>query len=330
MPNKETPSPLTRPMTAADWPAVEAGFAHSFLDCRAPAIWDWRFQQHLPAQSGWRGWITEMPNGDVAAFIGGSVHRGWLHAQDATFILARDNYSHPRWRSQAGGARHGLFARTEQAFHAACAADSSLCLGIGLDRRVKLDSLLGISTPYTRGQWWRAALAAIEPLGCSCLALPTHFSESTWNHLWRQRRTQLTMSLVRDQAFLAWRFDERQGQTYWRFGLWSVTSSTPLGYLVITPLEAGRAVLVDCVLPEQPEAIRDGMRQINAWLVERGIRQLETFLGRACPEQVYLPMLGFQQCTPPLPVMPAYRIYSGLAEDFEQHYAFTLADSDLY
>jgi hypothetical protein len=319
-------------MTDADWPAVEAGYAHSFMDCRAPQVWDWRYQRQVPQQAGWVGWITQAPDGAVAAFIGGSVHRGWVHGAEHPFILARDSFSHPRWRAQAG-ARRGPFTRTEAAFNLACDTEAAICLGFALDRRVRLGTLAGACRPYAQGQWWQAPLTSqIEPVECVCQALGTDFSESVWDALWHQRRGRIRMGLVRDQAFLSWRFDARQGRTYWRLGLWSVTSPTPLGYVVITPTQPGTAMMVDCALPDSPAALRDGLRQISHWLTQRGVMRLDTFCGAACPEAPLLPLLGFVPAPAPQPVLPVYRDYGrvrGLC-DVEHDYAFTLADSDLY
>jgi hypothetical protein len=325
--------PQPRPMSNADWTSVESAYAHSFSDCRSAAVWDWRFQRRMPMQSGWRGWICPAPDGDdVAAFSGGSMHRGWLAGSDISIVLSRDSFTHPSWRALASG-RRGLFARTEDAFHQACKSDATLCLGIGLDRRVRLGALLGISTPYPGGQWYRQELERDPPsAGRSCTVLPTDFHELHWSALWQLRRSRVRMSLVRDTNFLAWRFADQQGRTYWRFGLYGLDSQTPLGYLVLTMAEPNRAILVDAILPESTQQARDGLRQINRWLVSRGVRWVDTFCGTACPEFSTWPTMGFRSINPPLPVMPVYRIYDASISDlrFVQDYAFTLADSDLY
>lgn len=321
---------IVRAMTASDWPAVQAGFMHSFVAHRTPQVWAWRYQWHQPHQTGWRGWISQAPDGSVAAFFGASVHRCWVQGQEQPLLIARDNYSHPLWRSHSGASRQGIFISTEQAFHAACAQEAILCIGIGVDRRVRLSSLLGVCTPYQNGNWWRQSLSATpqQEHGYAIQALPTQFAEPSWDTLWAQYRQGLPIALVRDRAFLAWRFDDRQGQPYWRFALWSVTSAAPVGFVVLTPTEPGRAMLVDLVLPPQPQAIRDAWFQITCWLQTHGISQLDTFIGQACPARPWLPMLGFAPIAPPQPVQPVYRCYAPL--DFDSAYPFTLADSDLY
>jgi hypothetical protein len=206
-------------MTDADWPAVEGGYAHSLIDCRAPQVWDWRYQRHVPQQAGWVGWITQAPDGAVAAFIGGSVHRGWVHGAEHPFILARDSFSHPRWRAQAG-ARRGPFTRTEAAFNLACDTEAAICLGFALDRRVRLGTLAGACRPYAQGQWWQAPLTSqIEPVECVCQALGTIF---------RIRGMPCGTSGGRMQrwdgarpGFLSWRFDAaKAGPGDWACGRW--------------------------------------------------------------------------------------------------------------
>lgn len=325
---------VVRAMTESDWPAVQVGFTHSFIDHRTPAVWAWRYQWHLPNQSGWRGWISQAPDGSVAAFVGASVHRCWLQGQEQTLLLAGDHYSHPVWRSRAGTSRQGPFVLTEREFHTACAHEAALAVGIGLDRRVRLGVLSGACTPYKGGHWWRLPLTVVQgkDRGYTIQVLPTNFAELTWDALWAERRQGLLAALVRNQKFLAWRFDDRQGRTYWRFALWSVASAAPVGFIVLTPAEPGRAILVDLMLPEQPQAVRDAWFQVACWLQERGISQVDTLLGCACAAHHWLPMLGFTPIAPPLPVQPIYRCYAPLPNgiDFDRDYAFTLADSDLY
>ncbi|MDD2610183.1 MAG: hypothetical protein PHX60_10935 [Giesbergeria sp.] len=326
---------VARAMTEADWPAVQAGFMHSFLDHRAPAIWAWRYQLHLPGQSGWIAAISQANDGTLAAFVGASVHRCWIHGQELPLLLVRDHYSHPLWRGRVGAARQGPLVMAAKTFHAMADANAvALAVGIGLDRTTRLEHLLGLCSLYQNGSWWQLTLpAAHKPnYGHAVQVLATDFSEPIWNDFWAERRQGLKAALVRDQAFLAWRFADRQGRCYWRFALWSVLSAVPVGFVVLTPTDAGQAVLVDIMLPEQPQAVRDAWNPIVQWLQARGISQVRTFLGKACPAYAWLARWGFVPLEAPLPVQAVYRSYSALPEgiDLNQDYAFTLADSDLY
>ncbi len=326
---------VARAMTAADWPAVQAGFMHSFLDHRAPAIWAWRYQQHLPGHSGWQAAISQASDGAVAAFVGASVHRCWIQGQELPLLLARDHYSHPFWRGRVGTARQGPLMLAEQIFHTAADANAvALAVGIGLERRARLEHLLGLCSLYQGGRWWQLTLpVGHQPeYGHAVQVVRTDFVEAGWNDFWVERRQGIKAALVRDQAFLAWRFDDRQGRCYWRFALWSVLSDAPVGFVVLTPTAAGQAILVDIMLPEQPQAIRDAWNQITQWLQARGISQVTTFLGKACPAYSWLARWGFVPLEAPLPVQAVYRSYRALPAgiDLDQDYAFTLADSDLY
>lgn len=327
--NDADPSSLRlRPLVATDWPAVEAGYAHSFMDCRPPAVWDWRFRRHDP--QAWCGSVAESPVGELACFIGASVHRLWMDGQDARALVARDHYSLPAWRV---GVRLTPFVRTEQAFHAHAAASAQLCLGMGLDRRVRRGIVLGINTLYDAGQWLQIQLPrALDRPGCSLQVSPTHFETPGWDGLWAHRRSQVRLSLVRDREFLAWRFADAQGRPYWRFALHSLAQTEPLGYLVLTPHGPGQAVLVDAVLPRAPQQVRDALAQVAHWLSRLGVYQILGFMGPGCPEHGLLRAAGFVPVAAPLPVLPVYRLYQPLPSglDFERDYAFTLADSDLF
>lgn len=321
---------VPRPLTESDWPAVEAAFAHSFRDCRLPTVWQWRYRR----KSGdWFAWVVSAPDGRIAAFVGGSLHRGWVYGEETTFILGRDGFTHPSWRGQVSG-RRGLFSRTEQEFLSACASRGSIYLGFVVDRKLKLDELvLGRDCAYHSGNWYRLRLPPTTiTSGCSALVRPADFRDACWDGFWEQRKSLVRCALIRDAAFLTWRFDAHQGRNYWCFALTAVHSAVPLGYIVLTPSDAGQAVLVDAALVCPLQAARDGWLQIAEWLRRHGIREVITFFGAGCPEQAFLPLLGFSVCAPPLPTAPAYWLMDETLspEDFERDYAFTLADSDLF
>jgi hypothetical protein len=321
-----------RAASDADWPAIEAGYAHSFLDCRPPRVWHWRYGRHLSGPAQWRGSIVVDKEGAALGFVGGSLHRGWVLGREQPFVIGRDNFRHPS--ASAGlGARQSAFARAEIDFHEICSAEACLSVGFGLDRRSRLGALLGTTLPYESGHWWSAEFGTpIENTAASIRAIPTDFRGPEWDHFWRVRRRRIRMGLVRDSTFLSWRFDERQGRNYWRFAIYSWCSDTPAGYVVLTSAPSGQAVLVDAALPEDIAGARAAFGQIESWLAARGITRLLAFSGPGCPEHKLWPGLGLRPCESPLAARALYRMYSPREGnlDFNRDYAFTLADSDLY
>lgn len=317
-------------MTEADWPAVRAGFAHAFADARPPAVWDWRFRRHDGA-AGWSGWIAPAPDGSVAAFVGASRHRGWLDGAECEIQIGRDHYSHPRWRGATAG-RRGVYARTETAFLDSIAGEAALCLGFGQARRVRLGQQLGISTPLAGGQWLACDLSEAPSAGVLTLVRPADFADPAWDAFWRARRARIRAGICRDAAFLAWRFDPRQGIDYRRLGVHALASPEPAGYLVWRPLAAGSAVLVDAALPGDPQGARDAWSQAARDLRRRGVGRVVTFSTPASPEHALWPLLGFRPCPAPLAAQPVYRAFRAALGDgrMERDYAFTLADGDLF
>lgn len=322
-----------RAMQDADWPLVQAGFAHSFWDCHPPSVWNWRYQRHWHSHTrqGWRAWLAQAHGQDrVIAWQAASVHRGWGAGQECTILLPRDNFTHPDWRS---GGRRSPYVQVETAFHQHQMGDAALSLGFGLDRRLKLAFLSGNATPFGSGQWMQATVEpAMRHQGHSVQLGLTQFQEAEWDALWQQRRTQVAWSLVRDQAFLSWRFDARQGKTYHRIALRAATSPVPLGYIVLNHRSPTETVWVDSILPVHPEQLRDTWGLLCAWLHRQGIRRLLTYTTPGCPEYALFQGLGWHTCAPPLPVLPGFRLYQPdlSAQHMMQQYAFTLADSDLF
>lgn len=317
-----------REMAHADWPLAQAGFAHSFLDCHTPETWAWKFRTDKP--NAWRAWIACHPQDGVIAFLGATAHRAQLNRAEVVVLHGSDSFSHPQWRN---GGKHSPYVQMETAFHAHQSGFASLSLGFGLNRRMKLGFLTGNLQPFQGGTWLHSPVepTAAQP-GCSVQLCITHFEHPEWTELWVQRSQQVRWSLVRDQTFLAWRFDPRQGHSYHRFAVRSATFPVPLGYMVLRIIGGTQAVLVDCVLPTQPQQARDAWTQLAHWLERQGISEVVTYMASACPEQRSLRQLGWSTCPSPLPVIPGFTLYGTQcsALDINQHYALTLADTDLY
>ncbi len=319
-----------RAMSHADWPLVQAGFAHSFLKCHTPETWAWKFRTH--DERGWRGWITqEKRTRAVVAFLGGVVHAAQLGDKSVSIILPSDSYSHPDWRS---GGKHAPFILNETAFHTHQSEFAALSLGFGLDRRMQLAfRLQRNSHPFVGGAWMQfLPTRGLPPRGCSIQLTSTDFGESQWNAFWQQRSRRVALSLIRDQAFLSWRFDSRQGHRYHRFAIRSATSLVPLGYVVLKLIDADNAVMVDSAFPTMLQQQRDTWNALTGWLNQRGIKRMITFISRACPELQSLKDFGWADCAAPMPVLPGFVLYAmHLSQDEINHkYAMTLADSDLY
>lgn len=322
---------MPRWMTAADWPAVEAGFAHSFRDCRAGPVWDWRYRRADPA--AWCGVVAPAPDGGIAAFVAGTRQRAWVRGRAATVVVCGDNYTAPAWRSAASG-RNGLFARAAHLFFDAQPDDVAACVGVANARRVRLTERLGINRTCATAQWhlWTPTPEASHGLSCLVQACDFAAAGAEWDRLWEARQAVQRAGLVRDRAFLSWRFDARHGREYWRFALRSVFAPDALGYLVLTPYGADGAVLVDAVLPPQLQVARDAWGQIAAWLARRGVGRVWTLASVACPEAILLPAMGFRPAAAPLASLPAFAAYPAWLDTaaFERDYAYTLADSDLF
>lgn len=322
------PAFIVREMTLADWPLVQAAFTHSFLDCHEPDTWAWKFRTDHP--NSWRGWVAWHPQDGVIACLAATAHRTLLKGTSATVLHGSDSFSHPRWRN---GGKRSPYVQMETAFQAHQPGFAAIGLGFGLNRRMKLAFLTGNLQPFQGGTWLQCPVVpSSDTPGCSVQLTITRFEHTEWNELWAQRSQRVRWSLVRDQSFLSWRFDPRQGHTYHCFALRSTAAQLPLGYMVLRLTGGTQAVLVDCVLPTQPQQVRDSWNQLTQWLSRLGITHVLTYMAHACPEHTALHHLGWSACPPPLSVLPAFTLYDSAysAQEINRHYAFTLADTDLY
>lgn len=319
-----------RLMTQADWPAIQAAFAHSFTDCRPPSVWEWRYP--LSNKNPY-AFVCDDLHETIITFIGSSCHKAWLWGNPAQVLVGRDNFSHPAFRALTTG-RRGVFIRTEMDFLSFCKNRVDLYLGFEIERKLKLGEILGTHQRYEGGQWWQMDLGPSPrpPSAFTVWLDKADFSHPHWDAFWKRRQRHIQASLVRDSAFLSWRFDPRQGRTYACFAIHRISEPVPIGYMVFSVPESGPTVLVDAVFPEAPQASRAAWEQASFWLSQKGIRRVITFFGVGCPEAAHLPFLGFAPCESPMPTAPAFHVMNPhiSEEAFQKSYAFTLADSDLY
>lgn len=328
----DLPQPLVRPVQSGDWAAVDAAFAHSFLACRPPKVWDWRYQRSLPGAAFYRAWLAQGPDGRVLGFFGGTLHRCITHGRDGLALIGRDIFTLPHGVTGLGP-RGSALIRAETAFHEACAAEAIYCAGFGLESRARISGVRRVTTTLTSGGWWTRRLAPPAGfVGSSCRAELTDFASPQWDRFWERRKERIAIGLVRDREFLSWRFDDRQGQGYWRFVLRNFTTDVPLGYLCLVAHTHDTAVIVDAALPMEVQYGRDAMRQVEQWLHGRGVRKILTFSSPGCPEFPLWPTLGFEPCAAPMATVPLYKCYRPDIESaaFDGGYAMTLADSDLF
>lgn len=322
-----------RPAIAADWHAIEALHAHRARVNRSPQAWHWRYgdgSQPAPERLGVVAWADDT---QLMAFASGRFYPAWAQGvQQLTFVL-HDRIVRVSAPGAAATASDNLLDACDAALRKLSHLQVALCVSFVAEPVPPSNERVGSNSELV---WCECTIAAQAELpGCTCLVLPTQFMEPGWDALWVARSKTVSASMVRDQRYLAWRFGRcpveggPSGGGYWSFAFWSISSANPLGYVVLRPGVAGVATMVDAVWPQQTQALRDGMRQVAAFLTERGITTIRTAMTTASPEFAYLGSLGFT----PLRTKSSERIFVRLLDGGgtqAAQWSVSLADSLLY
>ncbi len=323
---------LARQACASDWVKIASAFSHSFTTFREQDVWNWRYQLLRPSLDFVSASVCVTPVGEVVGFCAATVHEASYNYRPVKVLISRDSFSRPLSVKTLGkSASPFLLANREFNQHNSLRYD--IALGFGSHRR----SILGIktsgATPFSTGQWLGINLQGVNKTsGSICMVQKADFSDDVWNSFWTLRAQDIQLGIVKDQFFLNWRFNPKQGNEYWSFAFFSATTSIPLGYVVLTPKSKEVAVIVDSAFPRDLDNIRHALQKIQNWLYYKGIRRVETFSTPGCPEYQIWPLLGFQTFEIDLQTMPIFKSYHAQLSDsiIQASYAMTLADSDLY
>ena len=293
-------TPTVRPVSPSDWDAVRR--LHGRVACvyRSPSAWHWRYGDAQVGTPSSTGVLALAANRQVAAFVGGHYRWAWSGGQRVQVLVLHDRFGPVRQTIEAHAFDETLLSRCYDKLFERSHGLENPTAALSFDPYA-IDSDPSGSNIHAADIVWR--VCNLSPLGdapgCTCLVRPTDFSEPGWDQLCQAAAGSSVTSLLKDRAYLAWRFVRHQGEgasehnPYWRFAFWSAGSSGPLGVLVLRPGENGVAMLVDAIWPEHLQVLRDGMRQVADFLMARGVRSIRTAVTAANPGLAYLHSLGF-------------------------------------
>lgn len=289
-----------RPIGLSDWEAVRRFHGSVASVYRSPEAWRWRYADTQDGTPASTGVLAISANHQVAAFVGGRYRWAWSNGKRAQVLVVHDRLGPARKTVDAGAAQEtGLFTCDDKLRELIRRpADSTTLLRFESDTN---DGASASSNAHAAGVLWR--VCSVSPLGdapgCTCLVRPTDFVEPGWEQLCQPGAGSAVTSLLKDRAYLAWRYVRHPGEgasahnPYWRFAFWSAGSSDPLGCVVLRPGERGVAMLVDAIWPQHVQVLRDGMRQVADFLTAKGIRVIRAGVTAGNPGLAYLHSLGF-------------------------------------
>ncbi len=154
--------------------------------------------------------------------------------------------------------------------------------------------------------------------------------DGEFDGLWERSRPEYPLAVIRDAAFLKWRFLDHPLRDYSLFTYRSTFKKRLLGYAAVG-FENGIARLVDILMPPNRQQIGDLLGGLAETLFSRGIMRLETWLPKGHFVAQSLAEFGMRSEPEPLGIIPT-AIFFELGPTHRwvsDNLYYTMADADL-
>lgn len=263
--------------------------------------------------------IAVMDNGEVVAHYGGVPHR-MIHQGREIFGLAiGDVMVHPKLRGLK------LFKRTAELVPEE-AVRNNIYLGYGFpnERALRLPEKLGlyekIEDVYESVKEVRFQRTAAR---YSLKFFPLSFDDSRIDDLWNDVKASLRLAVVRDRAYLTWRYQRHPLHSYELWGLQKRWGGGLLGFAVLRR-DGERMLLVDFVCPL--ERLKDLLLKVENYSWSAGSK----FLTLWHPEFLNsrLSALGFTTAASITCIPRTTHDLTMKKEEIKGNFFYTMGDTD--
>ena len=295
-----------------------------------PALWRWKYIDN-PYETAIL--ICENGEGRPVVFYGGIPYAATFQGKRVVMIHLSDIMSHPDYRGS------GLFIHTANAFFEAFGTQSATYVMYGFPGKQHFD----IGCKYLHYQAIQGGAAYFMGRIDEMARLQGRFSGSffkveavdpRFDLLWQRHERLYPLAVIRDAAFMQWRFFAHPLNEYEVWGMdggW--LKKQWQGVMVLRILaEEKKAVIVDMLLPGAGKTVTAFMGQLAKMLVKRGVETVETWL----PASHFLvPLLedaGLKQKKEPTGIIPTIRLFDeSMTYDWaSENGYYTMADGDLF
>lgn len=258
----------------ADIPQACDLFARVFGHATEPAHWVWKYQSG-PRLAG-INIVARDASGQLLGHVGASVFAGRMAGRDMPMAQLSDVMVDPAARSSLDS--QGVYARLMRSMQQALQARFAQVFAYGFVgiRPYRLGERMGLyknQHACRMGQWpatqrtgWRDAFCRAEAMDWST-ALDAQSFERVWQ---RAQRRLHRPTLVRDSAYMRWRYAQHPQH---RYQLWHLHSLLgPSGWAVTRCMPSGQHTLID-LLPASPHAHADAATRAALAAVGRGLQR---------------------------------------------------------
>jgi len=241
-------------------------FTQVFSASLTPEQWHWKYRGltgTLPASK-----LAFDPAGNLLGHAGAVTLVGQAQGASIPVYQIADVMVHPQARGHLGG--YNLFTRLLQGLLADLARRHPRVLAYGFPgtRPFLLGERARVYARVEQAQEFSWAAGALEPGGWLRTA-PLDWSHAGLDRLWRRRQPQLPLSLVRDRAYLAWRYARNPFRPYQLLGLWILGQL--MGWAVVT-LRGTECLITDLLIPHR--RLLPVLGALDAWARDQELRTL--------------------------------------------------------
>jgi hypothetical protein len=317
---------VVRPYDDGDEAGVLSLWQAAFGKEISSSLWRWKYLENpYPVQIA----LAVGEDGRTLVMYGGIPYRANWEGKTVTITHLMDIMSHPDCRGS------GLFVKTGMAFFDLFAGPGRTLFYYGFPGKYHFD----IGKKYLAYSGFQGGVAFLMARA-GALARKSRWPlgrieritevDDAFDGLWKRSVGDYPLAVIRDAAFLQWRFFEHPLRRYEMWGYRPYLHRELRAYAVFS-VEGETARMVDILCPPSKKAAGDFLARLGRQFDERGIREIQTWL----PKDHFLGRLavsaGFNPFQEPLGFIPTGRsFHPGLSMDWaSQHLYYTMADGDL-
>ncbi len=315
-----------RPYHAEDEDGVRLLWNRAFHKEMPRDLWKWKYLCN-PYQQQILLCVSE--DGLIVAYYGGIPYRTNLEGKTVEITQLMDIMSHPDYR------KTGIFIKTAHLFFDYAHHQNHSLFFYGYPGKYHLDlgeKYLGykaLLTPMVFLKIPTAELAAKKTELAGKISRIEKIGNS-FDHLWKRCQKDYPLSVIRDSAFVRWRYAEHPLHTYeiWGFHLYSQKNLD--GYAVFR-LEEGKARLIDLLVPFSEKILSAFLSQIAGEYSKKNIEFIETWLPGSHFTAKQMCDMGFSDHPEPFGFIPTVRLFENCPslEWVSENFYYTMGDGDL-
>ena len=314
-----------RPYLPEDKPGILSLWKAAFHKDLSESLWQWKYFEN-PYERCMLVCVNDA--GDPVVMYGGIPYRANFDGKSTEIIQLMDIMSHPDYR------KTGLFIRTGNAFYDAFCGSTKAALLYGFPGQYHFDigkkylsyQRLVEDIAYLRAETRTLADRASQPFG---VIESVGAVNETFDRIWENCRNHYPFSIVRDSAFLHWRFLKHPLKSYEIWGYRAVQQHDLQAYVVLS-IQRDKAVLVDMLSPSQGVDLTHLFCKLGKMLADRGVALLDTWL----PGNHFLAKgaeaSGFSRYSEPTGIIPTVRLFEPSLQWVSDHIYYSMGDGDIF